>query len=98
MSLEYGEIYDLHIAGEDYKAIYLGERAPRTNLKSKYLVLVNKPSIFDKPKCNFSLIRFKDYRFNEGDKMILKRMNYIKPDRKHIGYLEELLQKIKEDD
>jgi hypothetical protein len=90
--MEYGKIYDLNIKGEDYRGIYLGERAPRIKLKGKYLILVNKPSLFEL-KCTFSLIRFKDYRFDDNNKLILKRMSYIKPNHREINYLEELTQK-----
>lgn len=91
MNLEYGEIYDLRIAGEDYKGIYLGHRNPRVRLKSKHVFLVNKPS--NKLSLHsYSIVNFSNYRFECG-KLILQRMFYINPLSRERNYLEELCKK-----
>jgi len=39
-------------------------------------------------------IRFKDYRINENDKLVLQKMHYIIPPNNERNYLEELLKKL----
>lgn len=91
--LKYGEVYDLNINQENHKGIYLGIRVPKARLKRKYVMLINKSSLFGNHKYNFSLARFKDYRLDKDNKLILNWMNYVKPNNREINYLEELLQK-----
>jgi hypothetical protein len=90
--LEYGKVYDLSINKDNCKGIYLGIRISRLRLKRKHIMLLNKPSSVGIHKYNFSLVRFKDYRFDKDSNLILNWMNYIKPSKREISYLEELLK------
>lgn len=92
-NLEYGEIYNLKINNKEYKGIYLGIRVSKLRLKRKHIILTNKSSPFDIHECGFSLMRFKDYRFDGENKLILNWMNYIKPSKREMSYLEELSKK-----
>jgi hypothetical protein len=90
MGLKYGGRYNLTIAGEEYKGIYLGEYS-RKGLRRKGVFLVDKlPPYNMLAKFSFSLVRFKDYRFDENNKIVLNWMSYISPAKKEINYLEEL--------
>lgn len=93
LELKYNQVYDLRIAGEDCKGVYLGKRIPRSKRpKSRYVILVNKSS--NKLSLHsYSLVVFTDYRLNEDKKLILQRMHYINPASRERNYLEELCQK-----
>jgi hypothetical protein len=102
-NLKYMRCYRLIIADEGYNGLYLGEKISPDRLNKSHLVLVNKPYSFkenNKDISNsFSLIRFKDYRFNEKNKLILKNMHYLKNFTKgEKSYLEELLKNIPGED
>jgi len=89
--LKYGEVYNLIIKGGEYKGIYLGRRNPKSKFKTTNLILVNKR----RPTYSFSLMGFKDYRFDEKNNLILKNPSYIFPfNKEEHSYLEKLLQKI----
>lgn len=99
-NLKYGEIYRLIIADEGYDGMYLGEKISPDRLDVNKIILINKPYSYKEDnrefKRSFSLIKFKDYRFNERNKLILRNMHYLKNiTRGERMYLEELVQKIK---
>ncbi len=108
MVLKYGETYNLNIAGEDYKGIYLGNTAPRKKLKLNYVFLINNEDI-EKRKANWDSLKFpwyfpyffvrtRKYSFDENNNIILKKRDYnsfILPSPNERVYLEELLQRIK---
>lgn len=90
MDLKYGEVYNLKIKDKDYKGIYLGSRAPRTRLKSKHAILINKPGSI---LCNYCLRGFNNYSFDKDNKLILKLSFSLFPYKNEISYLEELCKK-----
>ena len=91
LPLECGKVYDVKIKDEEYKGIYLGKRAPRLRLKSRYSMLINKSSSV---LWGFSLIGFNKYDFSKDTKLVLKTLYYINPSHKEKGNLEKLIQKI----
>jgi len=98
--LEYQQIYRLILSDEGYNGMYLGERISPDRLGADNLILVEKPLLlkerFKEIILDFSLIKFKKYRFNEKGKLILippyENIYNFKPGEKE--YLEELLKKI----
>ncbi len=98
--LEYQQIYRLILSDEGYNGMYLGERISPNRLEVDNLILVDKPFLFKERfkeiVLNFSLIQFKEYRFNEKNKLILNPPydyvhNFTCGEKE---YLEELLKKI----
>ena len=98
-NLKYGNIYRLIIADEGYNGLYLGEKISKDRLEVNHIILVNRPYYSKEDnreiKREFSLIKFKDYRFNEKNKLILRNMHYLKNiSNGEKFYLESLLGKI----
>lgn len=80
--------------------MYLGEKTSSDRLDNDNFILVDKPFLlndgFKKIVLDFSLIQFKEYKFNEKNKLILippyENIYNLKTWEKE--YLEELLKKI----
>jgi hypothetical protein len=88
-ALNYGQVYDVKIKDEEYKGIYIGERAPKVRLKSGWSILINKPSSL---LWGFSLVGFNGYTFDKDMKLIINIPYYINPSSKEKGNLEELFK------
>lgn len=98
--LKYQQIYRIILSDEGYNGLYLGEIISPDRLEINNLILVDKPLLlnerFKETLLDFSLIKFKEYKFNEKNKLILIPpyeiiYNFKVGER---GYLEELLKKI----
>lgn len=79
--------------------MYLGKKVSPDRLDFTNFILIDKPfswkEDFKEIHLKFSLVEFKDYRFNEKNKLILKNPQYIIHfNASEKKYLEDLLNKI----
>lgn len=85
--LKYGEIYDLIISTKNYKGIYLGEKITRGKSGLTDIILTTKPTML----YNYSLFRFKKFRFEDNKLIMGGCYNINIPERQRFFY-EELLK------
>jgi hypothetical protein len=92
MKLEYMKVYDLIIAGEEYKGIYLGKKRLKGKLSHNQVMLTNKPTML----YNYSLFRFNKFKFKE-DKIVISYYSQINiPGNQRFFYQNLLETKLKE--